>query len=58
MIKEVNPSIKIAFVGPPVSVQPEQALNASSAIDFVARKEFDYTVAEFAGAKTSRTYKG
>ena len=36
-IKEVNPSIKIAFVGPPVSVQPEQALTASQAIDFVAR---------------------
>ena len=40
-IKEVNPAIKVAFVGPPVSVQPEQALQASPAIDFVARKEFD-----------------
>lgn len=47
-MKEVNPHIKIAFVGPPVSVQPEETLKASSAIDFVARKEFDYSVSEFA----------
>ncbi len=57
-IKEVNPAIKIAFVGPPVSVQPEQALNASSAIDFVARKEFDYTVAEFASGKDLKEIAG
>ncbi|MGA2735366.1 MAG: hopanoid biosynthesis associated radical SAM protein HpnJ [Syntrophobacteraceae bacterium] len=57
-IKEVNPAIKIAFVGPPVSVQPEQALNASAAIDFVARKEFDYTVAEFASGKDLKEIEG
>ena len=32
-IKEVNPSIKIAFVGPPVSIEPEKALKASEAIE-------------------------
>ena len=47
-IKASKPSIKIAFVGPPVSIEPEKALRASSSIDFVARKEFDYTVKEFA----------
>jgi hopanoid biosynthesis associated radical SAM protein HpnJ len=51
-IKDTNPKIKIAFVGPPVSVLPEETLNASSAIDFVARREFDYTAAEFAWGKS------
>jgi hopanoid biosynthesis associated radical SAM protein HpnJ len=51
MIKDTNPAAKIAFVGPPVSVNPEGALNASSAIDFVVRREFDYSVTEFAQGK-------
>ncbi len=57
-IKERKPSIKIAFVGPPVSVKPEEALNASRAIDFVARKEFDYTVTEFAQGKSLEKIDG
>src|SRR3954470_24293721 len=48
MMKEANHDIKIALVGPPVTVQPEESLKASPAIDFVARKEFDYSVTEFA----------
>jgi hopanoid biosynthesis associated radical SAM protein HpnJ len=47
-IKDVNPSIKIAFVGPHVTILPEQSLRDASAIDFVVRKEFDYAVKEFA----------
>jgi len=50
-IKTVHPEIKIAFVGPHVSVSPEESLRASSAIDFVVRKEFDYAVTEFAEGK-------
>ena len=50
-MKDSNPGIKIAFVGPPVSVLPEESLKASPAIDFVARREFDYTVAEYASGK-------
>ncbi|MBV9625857.1 MAG: hopanoid biosynthesis associated radical SAM protein HpnJ [Acidobacteria bacterium] len=46
-IKEANPQIKIAFVGPHVTVLPEQSLRCA-AIDFVVRKEFDYAVKEFA----------
>ena len=38
-IKSANPSIKIAFVGPPVTTDPERALNECSAIDFVCRRE-------------------
>jgi hopanoid biosynthesis associated radical SAM protein HpnJ len=51
MMKAAKPSLKIAFVGPHVTVLPEESLAASPAIDFVVRKEFDYAVAEFAGGK-------
>ncbi|HSR11147.1 MAG TPA: cobalamin-dependent protein, partial [Thermodesulfobacteriota bacterium] len=47
-MKETNPRAKIAFVGPHVSVLAEECLNSSPAIDFVVRKEFDYSVADFA----------
>ncbi len=50
-IKEINPRIKIAFVGPHVSVLPERSLKDSPEIDFVVRKEFDYAVYEFAHGK-------
>src|SRR5215468_2789367 len=50
-IKKVNPSIKIAFVGPPVTTDPDRALNECSAIDFVCRREFDFSTVEFANGK-------
>src|SRR5712692_6357286 len=50
-IKAANPGIKIAFVGPHVSVLPEKSLKACPAIDFVCRKEFDLSVVEFAQGK-------
>jgi len=50
-IKETNPSIKIAFVGPHVTVLPERSLKECREIDFVVRKEFDYAVCEFADGK-------
>jgi len=50
-IREVNPKIKIVFVGPHVSVLPERSLKDCPEIDFVVRKEFDYAVYEFANGK-------
>src|SRR6202162_2489177 len=50
-IKAVNPNIKIAFVGPHVTVLPDRTLKDCSAIDFICRKEFDYSVYEFANGK-------
>ena len=50
-IKETNPKIKIAFVGPHVTVLPERSLKECREIDFVVRKEFDYAVCEFANGK-------
>src|SRR6267154_6299756 len=50
-IKESNPHIKIAFVGPHVSVQPEKSLLDSPVIDVVCRKEFDFSIVEYAQGK-------
>ena len=50
-IKAANPNIKIAFVGPHVSVLPEKSLWECPSIDFVARKEFDYAVVDYAKGK-------
>jgi hopanoid biosynthesis associated radical SAM protein HpnJ len=51
MIKQRYPSIKIAFVGPPVTTSTDKALNECAAIDFVCRREFDFSVVEFAQGK-------
>jgi hopanoid biosynthesis associated radical SAM protein HpnJ len=50
-IKNVNPRIKIAFVGPHVSVLPEKSLRDCPEIDFICRKEFDYSVVDYANGK-------
>jgi hopanoid biosynthesis associated radical SAM protein HpnJ len=47
-LKAENPALLVGFVGPKVAVQPERSLQASEAIDFVAREEFDFTIAEVA----------
>ncbi|MBM3725880.1 MAG: hopanoid biosynthesis associated radical SAM protein HpnJ [Acidobacteria bacterium] len=51
MMKDTNPKLKVAFVGPPVTVEPEKCLRASSAIDFVVRREFDHQIVDFAKGK-------
>ncbi len=50
-IKQVNPKIKIAFVGPHVTVLPEKSLRDCPEIDFICRKEFDYSVVDYAKGK-------
>src|SRR5579863_1351015 len=48
MMKVANPKLKVAFVGPPVTVEPEKTLNASKAIDFIVRREFDHQIVAYA----------
>ena len=43
-IKEHYSNILIGFVGPHVSVLPEESLLAAKAVDFVVRREFEYPV--------------
>jgi hopanoid biosynthesis associated radical SAM protein HpnJ len=50
-MKEAKPDIKIAFVGPPVQVQPTESLMAGPDLDFVVRGEFDHAVVEYAQGK-------
>ena len=47
-MKARNPDLKIGFIGAKVAVEPMESLEASRAIDFVARNEFDYTIKEVA----------
>ena len=48
MMKASNPGMKVCFVGPPVTVEPEKSLNASESIDFVIRREFDHQIVAYA----------
>src|SRR3954447_17369694 len=47
MMKDANPKLKVAFVGPPVTVEPDKALG-EPAIDFVVRREFDHQIVAYA----------
>ncbi|MCX6589447.1 MAG: hopanoid biosynthesis associated radical SAM protein HpnJ [Acidobacteria bacterium] len=51
MMKDVNPKLKVAFVGPPVTVEPEKSLRIAPAIDFIVRKEFDHAIVDYANGK-------
>jgi hopanoid biosynthesis associated radical SAM protein HpnJ len=51
MMKGANPNLKVCFVGPPVTVEPEKTLNATTAIDFIVRKEFDHQIVDYANGK-------
>jgi hopanoid biosynthesis associated radical SAM protein HpnJ len=50
-MKDANPGLKVAFVGPHVSTLPERSLQDGAAIDFVCRREFDFAVVEYAQGK-------
>src|SRR5947208_825003 len=51
MMKDSNPKLKVAFVGPPVTVEPEKILHDTPAIDFVVRREFDHQIVAYAQGK-------
>jgi hopanoid biosynthesis associated radical SAM protein HpnJ len=57
-LKRENPTLRVGFVGAKVAVEPEQSLLASPAIDFVAREEFDFTIAEVAEGRPLATVNG
>jgi hopanoid biosynthesis associated radical SAM protein HpnJ len=57
-LKAENKDVLVGFVGPKVAVQPERSLRASAAIDFVAREEFDFTIAEVAQGRPLASVAG
>ena len=50
-MKRENPKLVLGLVGAHVAVNPGPSINASTALDFVANGEFDYTVQEIASGK-------
>ena len=57
-LKRENPALVLGLVGAKVAVEPEGSLLASEAIDFVAREEFDFTIAEIAEGRPLETVDG
>ena len=57
-IKQNRPETKIGFIGAHTAVLPAETLKASRAIDWVGRKEFDYTCKEVAEGRPLDTIAG
>jgi hopanoid biosynthesis associated radical SAM protein HpnJ len=57
-IKDANPHAKIGLIGAKVAVEPENSLMAGTAVDFVARNEFDFTLKEVAEGTDWAKIKG
>ena len=57
-IKNQSPDTAVGFVGAHAAVLPEETLGASEAIDFVCRKEFDFTCKELAEGKPLESVDG
>ena len=57
-IKAQKPGVKIGFVGAHAAVLPTETLKTSSAIDWVGRKEFDYTCKEVAEGRALKDVVG
>ena len=57
-IKQNRSDTKIGFVGAHAAVLPTETLKASSAIDWVGRKEFDFTCKEVAEGRQIDTIAG
>jgi hopanoid biosynthesis associated radical SAM protein HpnJ len=58
LLKQDNPHIRIGLVGAKTMVDPEGSLNATAAVDFVCREEFDYTCKEVAEGLALKDIKG
>ncbi len=50
-LKEKNPQLLVGLVGPQVSILAEESLTLGPQVDFVARREFDYTILEVAQSR-------
>ncbi len=58
MIRAINPTAKIGFIGAKVAVEPQESLDAAPAIDFVCRNEYEFTIKELAEGADWSTIKG
>jgi len=58
MVRALNPTAKIGFIGAKVAVEPEESLKSAPSIDFVCRNEYEFTVQELANGADWSTIKG
>jgi hopanoid biosynthesis associated radical SAM protein HpnJ len=58
MIRALNPTAKIGFIGAKVAVEPQESLDAAPAIDFVCRNEYEFTIKELAEGADWSAIKG
>ena len=58
MVREINPTAKIGFIGAKVAVEPVESMEACAALDFVARNEYDFTIKELAEGADWSTITG
>ncbi|MEG3124569.1 hopanoid biosynthesis associated radical SAM protein HpnJ [Sphingomonas sp. GB1N7] len=58
LIKQRNPAIRIGFIGAKAAVESTKVLETSTAIDFVARNEFDFTILDVANGMPLREVEG
>jgi hopanoid biosynthesis associated radical SAM protein HpnJ len=58
LIKARNPRIMIGLIGAKVAVETQASMEASPAIDFVARNEFDFTILDVANGLPLREVDG
>jgi len=57
-LKSQNPDVRVGLVGAHAAVLPEETLRVSEAVDFVGRKEFDYTCVEVAEGRALADIEG
>jgi len=58
LLKQAKPGIKIGLVGAKTMVDPVGSLEATAAVDFVCREEFDFTCKDVAGGVPLADIKG
>ncbi|MBA3838611.1 MAG: hopanoid biosynthesis associated radical SAM protein HpnJ, partial [Zymomonas sp.] len=58
MLKELNPNLKVGFIGATVAVDAAWAMANAPTVDFVARNEFDFTILDVAQDKPLADIKG
>src|SRR4029077_20574576 len=58
LLKQDTPNVRIGLVGAQAMGDPTGCLNASRAVDFVCREEFDYTCKQVAEGLPSESITG
>jgi hopanoid biosynthesis associated radical SAM protein HpnJ len=58
LLKEDNPNVLVGMIGAKTMIDPSGSLQATVALDFVCREEFDYTCQEVAAGRPLQEIRG